>query len=233
MSDDEILGQLQQLDAIDREIARIDAAAERGRQDLDDARAALEQRRQDREAAAAALGANQTEERAGTRRMEDLRRSRESALRILESGAGSAEAAERQLERCDALIDEAETAQLELMEAQDGLVAALASADAALAAARGKAEQLERDVPERIRELEAAKAEQVGGRGPVASRLPRDVGERYAGFRQRGRWAVARVRDKTCEACARAVQPQMIADIQRGRLVECHGCHRWLVLPPE
>jgi uncharacterized protein len=233
LNDDETLEQLEQLDTIDREIARIEAAADRARQELADARSELERRKQARAEAAAALEANRGEERAGTRRLEDLRGSRASALRILETGAGSAEAAQRQLERCDGLIDEGETAQLELLEAQDGLAATLDSAESALGAAEAHTAKLEAEVPGRIQEHEAAVSVQVAARAPVADRLPRDIAERYRSFRQRGRWAVARIRDKTCESCAMTVQPQMIADLRRGRLVACHGCHRWLIPPPE
>ncbi|MEZ4238893.1 MAG: hypothetical protein R3F59_22625 [Myxococcota bacterium] len=233
MNDEEILGQLQQLHEIDREIAGHQAAIDKANRKLADAEQAVAAAGTARDEAAAALEANRAEERAGLRRLEDLRRSRASALRILESGAGSAEAAERQLENCDALIDEGETAQLELLEAQDGLVAALKKAESALSASQADLRLRAGEAPEVVAEHAAAKAAREAARGPVADALPRDVKERYQSFRQRGRWAVARVKaDKTCEACAMVVQPQMVADLARGRVVACHGCHRWL-LPPE
>lgn len=229
MNDD--LVRLGQLDDIDREVARIDTAIETARQRLESARVLSERREAERSEAAAALDANRHEERSGQRRLEELRQSREAALRVLQSGAGSPEAAERQFARCEGLIDEGETAQLEILEKQDELVAALALADRTLGEAQAELKRLEREVPAEIAGHEAARKERIAARGPVFAALPAELSGRYESFRARGRWAVARIHDTTCDACAMTVQPQMIVDLRKGRLVACHGCHRWLILP--
>lgn len=220
---------LEQLDRADRELHRIAAdraklaarLAERDKASTDAVSAA--------KAAHAELEKNRTEERAVNRRLEDLRNSRGAALKVLESGIGNAEAAERQLAKCDGLIDEAETSVLEALERQDGLVRVLTAAEARVAESAAALEAERQAQPALLEALERDEAKATAERTHVARSVPADLRGRYDSFRERGRWAVARIREGACEACSRAVQPQMVVDLRHDKVVACHGCHRWLV----
>lgn len=221
---------LERVDRLDRELtrvkaelAKIAARLEQRKTEADKARAAYEQAR-------AALEANRTEERTANRRIEELRSSREAALRVLNTGVGNAEAAQRQLERCDALIDEAETGALELLEQQDTLAAAAAAAERAEATATAALRDDERTAPEQSGALEREHDALTAQRAEAAAALNSELRPRYEGFRERGRYAVSKVSGGSCVACSMAVQAQMLADLRNDKLVTCHGCHRWLLV---
>lgn len=224
---------LDRIDRADRERARLQQDAERLRAALREAEVAAAARAADHDAAKAAFDGLRAEERAVERRIEELRDKRRSAVRVLETGAGDPAAAQRQVERCDALIDEAETQLLGLFDTLEGAKRTLAAAaerralsEAALATARV-------EMPPRADAL-AAQAVTVGEGvdGEVAA-LPPDLRSRYRGLREKGRWPVARIKGGKCDACSVSAQPQMLADVRKGRIVECQGCRRWLLLPPE
>lgn len=229
MNDEQVA--LERLDALDRDIARIEGEIAAAAKRLADADAALTAATAAHVEARGRLDASRTDERANQRRIDEFRASRASATRILETGAGNADAAQRQLDRCDALIDEAETAMLELLERQDAIQAEVTRAEAALARATEVRTAAAAEVPVKRAALDAELAERTGQRAPAFEALPAELRNRYADFRARNRWAVAKVRDNACEACAMAVQPQMVVDLRRDRLVTCHGCHRWLSIP--
>ncbi|MEQ1502698.1 MAG: hypothetical protein ABMB14_10735 [Myxococcota bacterium] len=229
MNDDQVT--LERLDALDRDVARLDTEAAGLRTRLSDAETGLTAAETARATAAQALEASKTEERVHQRRVEELRGSRGAALRVLETGIGNADAAQRQLEKCDALIDEAETAVLTQLEAQDALNATLDHADRVLATARTTLTLAKAEVPPKLDQNASARITRLAGRSTLLEALPNDLRQRYEGFRSRGRWAVAKIKADVCEACAMTVQPQMAADLRKGRLVACHGCHRWLSDP--
>jgi predicted nucleic acid-binding Zn-ribbon protein len=172
-----------------------------------------------------------TEERTQQRRLDELGASRKAALRVLETGVGNADAAQRQLERCDQLIDESESAMLEVLEAQDGAQRALAQATEQLERAQKELAQGQARLPSVITRAEGEVATLRAERETWYQKLPGELRSRYDGFRARGRYAVARIKSGGCEACGYSVQPQMLLDLQRGRLVVCHGCHRWFSPP--
>ena len=68
-------------------------------------------------------------------------------------GQGNAEAAQRQVDKCDALIDDEETAQLELLEAQDELEAARDGVEETRSRARRELDGLEVSVPAEVQEI--------------------------------------------------------------------------------
>lgn len=228
----EDVAQLDLTDRLDRELARIESDLNKLGARRTDGEAAVVRLTAERDAAKAALEANKTEERAAQRRVDEAQNNRKSALRILETGAGSADAAQRQLERCDALIDEGETTVLSLLEAQDKLVAALASATRLRDDAKQKAAFDATDIPPKIVQLEGDREVTRHQREQAFAGLLPDLRSRYEAFRGRGRYAVARVIGGSCDACSMQVQPQMLADLWKGKVVACHGCHRWLI-PPE
>lgn len=221
---------LERLDRLDREIARATHELAKLAARAEERRAAVREAQARQLAATTALDTNRAAERAAARKIEEFRGSREAAMRVLTTGVGNAEAAQRQLERCDTLIDESETAMLELLEQQDALTADKQAADAALNSAQVALTEEERVQPEQIAHLEQARAHSTLERAEAAADLPSDLRNRYESFRERGRFAVARVRDGSCDTCSMAVQAQMVADLKRDKLVACHGCHRWLIL---
>ena len=229
----EDVAKLDQTDRLDRELARIESDLLKLATRSTDGMAAVVRLAAERDAAKDALEANKAEERAAQRRVDDAQNNRKSALRILETGAGSADAAQRQLERCDALIDEGETAVLSLLEAQDALVAGLARVTRLLDDAKQKAAFDETDIPPKVVALEGDREVTRHQRDRSFASLPNDLRGRYEAFRGRSRYAVARIVGGACDACSIAVQPQMMADLWKGKVVACHGCHRWLVPPEE
>lgn len=218
------------LDAIDREIEKHRAVRARRLSESSDTHAALQKVQGAAADARAALDRNRADERAEQRHLEELRASRASALRVLTTGVGNPEAAQRQLERCDALIDQVETRMLEILELQDALVADVHRATESLDRAETAGRTADDTVPRAVAELDAAVADLDGQRPALLDALPRDVRARYESFRGRGRHAVAHVRNGACEECRMEVQSQHMADLKRGRMEPCHGCHRWLAL---
>jgi predicted nucleic acid-binding Zn-ribbon protein len=224
---------LDRIDRADRERARLLQDADRLRGALKEAEGAVAARTAEEQAARAAFDALRTEERAVERRIEELRDKRRSAVRVLETGAGDPAAAQRQVERCDALIDEAETQVLGLMDTVEA--AKRASADATTR--RAQAEQVlataSAEMPPRIESLSSQAATVGAAADADVAALPAELRNRYRGLREKGRWPVARAKGGKCDACSMTAQPQMVADLKRGRLIECQGCRRWLLLPPE
>jgi predicted nucleic acid-binding Zn-ribbon protein len=69
---------------------------------------------------------------------------------------------------------------------------------------RAKAAQIEKTIPERLRN------------------------EFQKIYKQRQQIAVARVNGDTCSVCRNRVRPQVAQQLKRGELVHCEGCHRIL-----
>ncbi|MCB9687307.1 MAG: hypothetical protein H6738_14110 [Alphaproteobacteria bacterium] len=227
------VARLDRADVLDREQNRWSQDAERLRQALVEAEQGLKNAESVRGEANGRFEETRTEERGIQRRLDDLRAKHASALRMLETGAGSPEAAERQRQNCEHLIDEAETQMLELLETQD-------AARAALELAKSKVEQAERvlntarkELPPRIDEAAAAATRLQAELEGVLGDLPPDLRSRYKGLREKGRWPVARIKDASCSACSMTAPPQTMVELKRGRLMSCHGCHRWLLLPTD
>jgi predicted nucleic acid-binding Zn-ribbon protein len=224
---------LDQIDRVDRERARLHLDAERLDAALAEAVTGATSRRAAEDAARAVTAGHRTEERAAERRIEELRDKKASATRVLETGAGDAAAAQRQVERCDALIDDAETQLLGLLDVIEAARKQLAAATAERARADHVLETARAEMPPRIADLRAREATAAAEVATRLSALPAELRARYSGLRDKGRWPVARVKGGKCDACSMTAQPQTMVDLKRGRLLECHGCRRWLLLPAE
>jgi predicted nucleic acid-binding Zn-ribbon protein len=220
---------LEQVDALDRKLAKLAAEIAAANEQLATLERALVAAQTAQTEAQAEVDRQKAEERATQRRLDELATSRKAALRVLETGVGNAEAAQRQLERCDELIDETESAMLEVLEAQDRAGRALEQAKAAAATALAQATRGRTELPAAVAAAQAEQATLGTEREARHKELHPEIRTRYDGFRARGRYALARIKSGGCEACGIAVQPQMVADLGRGRLVACHGCHRWLL----
>lgn len=224
------LERLAQVDRLDRERVRLQAEAAKLRAALAEAEAAVAAAAGAATEARGLLDQSRAAERTAQRRLDELRQKRASALRVLETGAGNPEAADRQLRACDELIDQAETEMLELLVAQDGVKAGADAAAAKHAAVERALAEARAQLPPRVDVL-TADADRAGRDLDAAQAgLPADLRRRYQSLRAAGKWPVAHVRDGSCDACKMAVPPQNVAELRKGRIVECNGCRRWLVL---
>lgn len=223
------LERLERLDHLDRELTKHQRAIDAGQTSLEEARGAVTERQKTREAAEAALAENRKQQLALQRDIQGHETNRDRAVKALEMGHGDAAAAERQIERTTALIDEVETRQLELLEAQDSLEGALEAAEQELVSAQEHLTGLEASVPEARAAHESAMALLSTERAEVHDALPADLARRYGDLRSRNKWAVAHIVDGACSACRVDVPAQQQADLKRGLIVPCRRCHRWVV----
>ncbi len=229
----EDLERLDRVDKLDRERTRLKQAIEAHERALAEAEQALTDAAEALERAEAAVTANEKEQKAHQRALLGHQNNRDAALRLLESGQGNAEAAERQVQRTSALIDEVETAILELLESLDDAETARRAARDRHVHADARAWELRGSTPVAI---EALRAESDGlrqERDGIFGQLPAAIRRRYDDWRQRKKWAVARVVGSTCDGCRMEVPAQLRSDLLHGRLETCQRCHRWLIPPVE
>lgn len=220
------------LDGIDRALARADRSLNKLKAGIQEAQSTVDGYHATLASVAAERQALLDEDRALRRTVDEHAARRTSANRSLELGLGDPEAAERQLRQLAALVDTAETRQLEVLEALDALEArrlvaneALTVANEALAAATAI------DATERPGLL-AHRATLAAERVEQHVALTRETRVRYDKLLATKGRAVATVNGDACSACSLYVQPQQIADLQRGLVEPCRGCNRWLVPPP-
>ncbi len=225
----EDLARLERLDTLDRDIASRKTEIAKLAQHLADAEAGATAAASAHEAAAAAVTENDKAQKANNRRTREYEQRRDSAIRILEMGSGDPDAAQRQQESCEALIDDAETEMLELMEQADLMKAALSAAETAKRDAEATLEAAREEVPVKTAALEAEIADLEAKRPPVLAELPADIRSRYEAWRARNKWAVARIERNACKACRIEIRSQHLTDLRKGRMEPCRGCHRWLV----
>ena len=155
---------------------------------------------------------------------------RANAVRALEQGAGSADAAERQIQQCEDILDELETATLELMEQQENLARQLADANTNTEAKKRAAGDMEASTPTEIQELKEIIREHTASRDSALSALERSLRDRYDALVTRKGTAMAPIRRDACSACRRVVPPQQVVDLRLLKLQTCRGCCRWLLL---
>lgn len=221
---------LAELTDADLELDRVTKELEDARRAPADAEAAELEAMRARDAAQAALAEARSREGALIRKLDMYRSQKAGAVRVLETGAGNPAAAERQIEQCDAIVDESETELLYVMEELDTLRAALDDAERSLAQAGVARGDADREAPGRIAALEAEQAAVQARRDALFAGLPHDLQQRYPLVRKRRRTAVARVqKDNSCSGCRMQVGLQQVADIKRGLLEACRGCGRWLM----
>jgi len=225
----EDLARLERLDTLDRDITAREKEIARLAEELAQAEVSAAGALEALALARAAVEENDQAQRANTRRTREYEQRKASAIRILEMGSGDPDAAERQRTSCEALIDEAETEMLELMEEADQRAEALSSAEQAQTEADAALQTARAEVPERTRALQAEIAELRERRPAVLGELPSDIRSRYEAFRARGKWAVAQIVRDACKACRMEIRAQHLADLRKGRIEPCHGCHRWLI----
>lgn len=215
-----------ELDALDKEIAALQARIPAARGERDAAEGAVVQ-------AKTHLEALRETERATAREVERYTRRRATAVRALETGMGNADAAQKQVEQCDAIIDDLETRQLEEMEGIEGARDALASTEATLAEAERHLTAEETTVPPILATRQNTRAGKQAARDAIWSEVPKDLQSRYTLVRKKKKTAVTFLVDGYCKSCRMKPPLETTSEIGRGFLKTCPGCGRYLVAPPE
>lgn len=205
---------LAELGAAERQAA---AEVERSEQALARARAELQR-----------LG---EEERALYRRLDDYTRRRDATRAMIDEGrAPDFLAAERQYEQCAEIVDDIETALLEMMESRDEVEGRIARGEIRLKLARqslaeARARRVEEE-PRRRAEIEALSVRCADRR----ALLPDDLREHYDDLRRRRQAPLADIRDGACDACHVTVPAQVQLEVKLGRRPHtCRACGRILV----
>ncbi len=215
------------LDAADRELHAADAEATALEALVTSTLAAVHTASSRREEPTAELAKNLKAQRAIDVEVHAFRERKASANRALEAALGNPDVAERQIAQSEAGISEADDRGIALLMAFDEWTLALRKADQALAAANAAVTTLNADLAKRRSKsqarIDAARALVAAARPS----LPRETVLRYDSLRRRG-FAVAKVHNHACSACAGHVQPQHLADLHKGRLEPCRGCGRFL-----
>jgi predicted nucleic acid-binding Zn-ribbon protein len=223
------LEHLDVVDALDRELRSLRANVTAEHQKVADAAANELATAAIVVAALAALEQNRATEKELNRKVERYQMRRTSALRVLEGGPGEPLSAQKQMEQCEAILDDVETEQLEILEQRDTLTDNRIAADAAVEAAKAHSTTLAVQVPAALAKLEARIREATAERERRFGALPRELSRRYTDLVRTRKTAVAHVWRGACSSCRRVVQNQHLADLKRGVIQPCGGCHRWLI----
>ena len=153
--------------------------------------------------------------------------------RIVESGSENAETALLQIEKCQNLIDTAETEMLLLLEEEQSIDEQIQTTDLEITAIKATLHDAKVDAKNAIQlgkqQFSLASAERTQVREALASHLI----ERYDTLFARRGTAVAYLQGKTCSSCNSDANGSCIAEINRGRLAACRRCGRWLVKETE
>ena len=216
-------------DALDTAKARLSAAksaVKKATQQRDEALTA-------RDGAQADLDAAKAEERALNRKVEQYEARRATATRALEMGAGDPDAAERQIEQVGQILDDSETAILELMEKQETLTAIRDAKQEELDAKERALEAAIAAAPAAIAEATAQEAAASTERDEKRTLVRKDMVVHYERVRQRKRKPVVRLNGRTCPACQLMIGAARVSELKRGviDILMCPGCHRIVVLP--
>lgn len=168
------------------------------------------------------------EERAAQEEIRKAQGLRSSAQRALDQGLGNPAAVQHQLDTCAATLDRVETQVLEILLRRDELAPERAAVAKQVEEATAALATLQGDTAPAVAAWKAEAADTAAARKALRAKLPRDVGATYDTLHGKRGTALARVVDKVCVGCARAVPSQRLLDVRAGRLVQCDGCNRWL-----
>lgn len=135
-----------------------------------------------------------------------------------------------EVESIRASLREVEDAQLELMEAQEGLEAELSRLDAELTAARERTAAAAPELRSRLERSEAELAQLEAERDATWERIPADWQQVYRRVQSRTADPVAEVLGGQCQACRVAVTSSGMQVLRRGGLLQCDNCRRILVV---
>ena len=121
---------------------------------------------------------------------------------------------------------------LEAMEKADAFHANIVEAEAALAAARQKADQVRDEVAKQLGPLQADLARVQAELQETEATLPEDIRDMYTRIvRQKGEDALAMVENQYCGGCNQQIQLNMLNQVMLGQPIFCKTCGRLLYLP--
>ena len=141
-------------------------------------------------------------------------------------------AASREVDNKRRMISEREDELVKVIDAMDATRARLAQRETDVAALREKVTAEEAEVAIKVAALRAEMATHEGGRGAVASQVPRDLLRRYEMVQKRRGMALAPVVDGICKGCFMSLPPQLSNIIARCTSIEtCPSCQRLLYRP--
>jgi hypothetical protein len=130
------------------------------------------------------------------------------------------------------MISEREDELVKVIEAMDATRTRLAQRETDVAALREKVTAEEAEVSVKVAELAKEMAVHEGGRGAVASQVPRDLLRRYELVQKRRGLALVPVVEGSCKGCFMSLPPQLSNIIARGTSIEtCPSCQRLLYRP--
>jgi predicted nucleic acid-binding Zn-ribbon protein len=140
-------------------------------------------------------------------------------------------AASREVDNKRRMISEREDELVKVIEAMDATRARLTQRETDVAALREKVTAEEAEVASRSPSC-GRDGEHEGGRGAVASQVPRDLLRRYELVQKRRGLALGPVVDGSCKGCFMSLPPQLSNIIARGTSIEtCPSCQRLLYRP--
>lgn len=142
-----------------------------------------------------------------------------------------AEAAERELEAVRRSIKDGETHRDGLKERIERMRSSLSEPEKALEEARADLATAEAELEGRLAALREERAGVVMGREVFAQQIPKDHMRVYDRIVKGKPPAVCEVVAGSCAACRMAVPPQRLAQIQRGEILNCQSCLRFLYTP--
>ncbi len=170
------------------------------------------------------------QERAHNRRVEQYTRRRDSTARALEEGRiADYLVAQKQVDDCQAIIDDVELELLELYEQQEELAAAQERAKSGLNLRRTQAETARQRQAGRMPGLEEELAALTRKRDDARFDVRRDVLARYDQLRRRGTSVLAPVENKACGVCRVGIPSIRLSEMRRGvDIFICDNCGRYL-----
>ncbi len=224
------LEQLTQIAVLDRRLQQLDTAIKKDEKRRVDAEQHAQKTGAHLKSKQDALAGTKRDEHAHQRKLHLYRDRRASAIRILESGVGDFTAAERQVSQCDEILDDTETLLLEALEEHDTLDEDIEQAAAGVADADQGLGVVVEETKAAIARCNAEWREIVAEREVLWTALDREFHAKYENLLRRKKYAVAPIYQGACAGCQRVVQRQEVADLKRGLMKTCRGCHRWLVL---
>lgn len=139
-----------------------------------------------------------------------------------------AEAAERELEAIRRSIKDGETHRDALKERIERMRSTLGEPEKALEEARAELAAAEAEVEGKLAVLREERTGVVAGREVFAKQIIKDHMRIYDRIVKGKPPAVCEVVAGSCGACRMAVAPQRLLQIQRGEILNCQSCQRFL-----
>lgn len=139
-----------------------------------------------------------------------------------------AELAEREVEAVRRSIKDGETQRDALKERIEKIRTGLEEPSAALTEAQGELQASEAALEPTLATLRAEHARIVEGREAYVKQLPKETLRLYQRVVKGRPPAVCEVTEGWCSGCRMAVAPQRLIEIQRGNVLNCQSCQRFL-----